>query len=692
MSSRIARSAKRRFFALMPRVAGGLLLVLAAAGCGDGNDAKTDLVVTEPQPQPARAEVMCKDYSGSDTIVKPKTITIHNNSESSTIYPVIATSKNAVNEWLQGCFRTDDTYPTNYAYKLYVNQGVGIPPGSSVTITLPLFSKFSAERYITWWNGGRVLLADRTDRLRNEKDEALETPKEVSCVGVNTECALTTYASDVLFPENTYAQLSEFTFGDSIVPVGQSKRLLKPENVGYNISYVDHVYMPVAMGPKDNPYIGYSGSAQSLTRFRSNVASFLNSPLGEGWPVYNLRELKLPGGYNIFAQRAGTLPPEDDAPVKPAGGFPPVLTVLPCIDGGCTEAQKNSVRFGESVQRMQNLWGSCVDWNEDVSPYVTKTVACPSDLKAKLTAVKNFFEQNHKQYAQMYAAGQCSSGVAGLPVPFNFWQAINHIYGWVPFNEGCGAAANPLAATEIPGWDHTKIQFMYIHELQYNYKTVGIQPELLFNPYVQLIHDSNYLAMDAYGFSVDDAVGFMSELGSGLIMTVGGTKGLENPQQFSYADGFSLAIGVPQSMVTQANVALIKKYGICVLNQDPSDPECQRDKQDVIMPTDSQIAGFRVGTVAAYPIRVRFTDLRDNQYSFIVGSKFAPCGGDMDSSQCPTNRADIFDRTRCTVTTSRGEKHPKSDDWCQNANPNQQREGQLTKNYLSFPQPVDYMQ
>ncbi|MFO8702900.1 hypothetical protein SC603_12505 [Legionella pneumophila serogroup 2] len=622
--------------------------------------------------------IECKDYDGNSITIQPKTITIYNNSET-LIYPVLATSKNAVNEWLQGCFRTTEPYPTKYVYKLYVNEGTGIAPGASVTITLPLYSQLSKDRYITWWNGGRVLLADKNDRLRNENDEKLHTPLNVSCQGQNNGCKLSIYSSDVQFPEDIYAQLSEYTFGDSIVPPKQSLRLLKPENVGYNISYVDHVYMPIAIGPKNNPYIGYSGSGQSLSVFREHLDLFLKTTIGQGWPVYNLSELKLPGGYNIFAQRWGTLPPEHNVPVKPKDGLPPVLTVLACIQDECTDEQKKSLRFGEAVQRIQNLWGSCVSWDEDISKYVTQTIDCPQDLKINLQALQKFFKQNHQQYLQMYADGKCNLNPDSKPVPFNYWEAINHIYGWVPFNEGCGAAANPLADTKISGWDHAKIQSMYIHDLQYNYKRSNITPELLFNPYVQLIHDKNYLSMDAYGFSVDDAVGFMSELGDGLIFTVGGTQGLENQQQFNYADGFSVAIGVPQSMVDKVNTPLIKKYGVCVLDQEIDDRNCQQDKQDVIMPVNSQIAGFRIGTVSTYPIKVRFTDLNDNEYEFIVNEKFDPCTG--EPSQCPANKAEIVNKQSCIVTNSKGDKHPKSDDWCQNANPNQQNEKQLTKNY-----------
>ncbi len=635
--------------------------------------------------------IECKGYNYQKLTVKPKTITIYNNS-AGTIYPVLATSKNSVNEWIQGCFRTTDPYPTNYVYKLYVNEDKGIAPKSSATITLPLFNKISADQYITWWNGGRMVLADDSENLRDPKDTLIKAKLTgVSCEGESADCKLSVYSSDVQFPENIYAQLSEFTFGDSIIPPGQSHRLLKPDNVGYNISYVDHVYMPVAIGPKSNPYIGYSGSTQSLSKFREHLQEFLNTDIGSGWPVYNLGKLKLPGGYNIFAQRTGTLHPDDNAPVKPKDGFPPVLTVLKCIEGKCNEKEKASLHFGESVQRIQNLWGSCVSWNDDTSEYVTNKVSCPKKLKDDFSVIQRFFKQNHKDYVKMFNAGQCKTDQnITKPVPFNYWEAMKHIYGWVPFNEGCGAAANPLVATKINDWGHAKVQSMYIHDLQYDYLDTQLATRLLFNPYVKLIHSSEYLSMDAYGFSVDDAVGFMSELGDGLVFTVGGKRGLENKQAFNYADGFSLAIGVPQSMLEKANTPLLKRYGICSFKKGNKD-SCAKVKQDVNLPNNSQIAGFRIGNVPNYPIKVNFTDADDNLYSFVVTAKFAKCPSSANSSECPLNRSKIVDKASCIVKNKAGKKHLKSNDWCQNANPNQSREKQITKNYISFPQPVNYM-
>lgn len=680
-------------------------VALSACGGGDGggaNHAAAFLPAVPPVP-PAdagggsgdggpSANVTCKDFDGNAVSVKPKTITVHNNSDR-VIYPVLSTSENAKNEWIRGCFRVDDKlYPTTSVYKLYVNEGTGIPANSSVTVTLPLYSELSTESYITWWNGGRVVLADSNERLRQDEDKKLDTPAAVTCEGKNTGCALSVYSSKVQFPENIYAQLSEYTFGDAIVPAGQ-KPLLKPDNVGYNISYVDHVYLPIGIGPKNNPYIGYSGSVRSLAAFADALGAFMGGDAGKGWPVYNLNSLKLPGGYNVFAQRTGVLPAVDNVPVKPALDVP-VLTVQKCIAGQCTEDEKKNLHYGEAVQRMQNLWGSCVNWGaEDISQYVSETVTCPADMATKMDAVKQFFAQNHQSYLALFTGTEkkCPAAKAEKPV-FTYMEALKHIYGWVPFNEGCGAGDNKLADTTIPGWTHATIQPMYIHDLQYNYKQAAVKSDakLNFNPYVSLIHES--LQMNAYGFSVDDAVGFMSELGDGLVFVVGGPNGLENPRQFSYLDGFAVAIGAPAKL--GQGTPLIKKYGVCALNQDASDPNCDADKQDVTMPTNSLIAGFRVGSVPSYPVKVRFTDLKDNLYTFQVVEKFKACAAGSAADDCPGNKLAIQAAVSCSVTRSDGTAHPKSAQWCVGANPNQSREDkdpQVSKNFMSFPVPVDYL-
>lgn len=666
-----------------------LAVVVALSACGGGDGGSEPTADAGGGVIPS-SNVTCKDFDGNAVTVKPKSITVYNNSDR-VIYPVLSTSENAKNEWIRGCFRVDDKlYPTTSVYKLYVNEGTGIPANSSVTVTLPLYSELSTENYITWWNGGRVVLADSNERLRQDEDKKLDTPAAVTCQGQNTSCALSVYSSKVQFPENIQAQLSEYTFGDAVIPDKQ-KPLLKPDNVGYNISYVDHVYLPIGIGPKNNPYIGYSGSVQTLPTFASALSAFMGSDTGKGWPVYNLNSLKLPGGYNVFAQRTGVLPAIDNVPVKPTDS-PPVLTVQKCIAGQCTEDEKKNLHYGEAVQRMQNLWGSCVNWGaEDISAYVTETVTCPTDMAAKMNAVKEFFAQNHRTYLALHTGEACKASTPEKPV-FTYMEALKHIYGWVPFNEGCGAGDNRLADTTISGWTHATIQPMYIHDLQYNYKQTEVKnnPKLNFNPYVALIHED--LQMNAYGFSVDDAVGFMSELGDGLVFVVGGPNGLENTKQFSYLDGFAVAIGAPKTL--SEGTPLVKKYGVCALNQDANDPGCNRNKQDVTMPANTRVAGFRVGSVPSYPVKVRFTDVKDNLYTFQVTEKFAACAASSASTQCPSNRDAIKAGLSCSVVRSDGTVHPKSTDWCDGANPNQSRDEkdpQVTKSFMGFPVPVDYL-
>lgn len=649
----------------------------------------------------------CFDADNQPMPVRAKTITIHNN-HSDVIYPIVATSRNDVNQWMQACKRSTADYPTKKVYKLFVNLGEGLPPNSSVTVTLPVFSDLGNEQYITWWNGGRVLLGDRNEGfLDSNIDVPIEIPPGVTCVGDNAVCNLKLYSSDIMPVEHSPAQLSEYTFGDSISPGIGQPRLLNPENVGYNISYVDHVYLPVAIAPKNNPYIGFNGTVQSFADFRRHVDEFV-AGIGNGWPVYNMkRPLKLPGAYKAMTDRDGYVPGRDDVPVKPPSKpNPPVLVLPECIDDPVQCGDKIDKTFGEAVQRMQNLWGSCVAWNEDLSKYVTERIDCPEDLKKNMQVVKDFFAQNYEQYASKYNTSECKNPTVPKVV-FGYENALQHIYGWVPFNQGCGAAFNPLAETKVRDWDHAKIQPMYIHSLQYNYtsEAVKLNPKLIFNPYVKLIHDD--LKMNAYGFSVDDAVGFMSELGDGLIFAVGGPRGLENENAFSYSDGFSVHIGTPLYLVDKRNRSLIKKYRVCSIANSADNPDCA-GKPDVIMPENRNIAGFRVGTVDMvggkpnYPIRVLFTDVDDNLYNIVVQEQFEQCPDDRDIASCPTNKAAIIDKNdplSCSVTDSKGQPHRESKAWCGPVNANQSRENinkevsvwdRITKNHISAPQPVDF--
>jgi hypothetical protein len=83
-------------------------------------------------------------------------------------------------------------------------------------------------------------------------------------------------------------------------------------NVGYNISYLDQVYLPVALAPclnepcnpnvPDPSAVGYLGTTKSVADFRTFLTQFAQA---QDWPRYSdplddAARPRLPGTYNIF--------------------------------------------------------------------------------------------------------------------------------------------------------------------------------------------------------------------------------------------------------------------------------------------------------------------------------------------------------------------------------------------------------
>lgn len=651
------------------------------------------LVLGVAQAQDIPGSVQCNDLKMNPFTIKPKTITIRNNSNDGTvIYPVVTVAKSDDNQWIKACFRTDTVYKTEL-YKIYINETNGLAPNQEVTLTLPVLTRggLEGDQFISWWNGGRIILANKKDDLdtiRSQEKPMGSIPEGLQCEGDSgTHCNMAIYAAKTEFPANISAQLTEFTFGAVNPPKGEKFLLMDPTNVGYNISYVDHVYLPVAMGPKGNRYIGYTGSTMHLAEFRQKMREFLApGNIGDGWPVYNSTDLKLPGGYNVFAQRYGTLVKRPGIPVVPEHDNPPVLTLLKCVEGHCTDKEKRLEHFGKSVQDMQNLWAACMQpdhfydslSNHDVNQPM---IDCPADMKENFQKIHKFFMDNYENYKKVvFPSGVCTKGPNKKPILNDPMQMLLHIYGWVPFNEGCGADANALAGAPGSAQDkrHAVIQPIYIDKLQYNFVKHPDAP--LFNPYVKLIHD--YLGMNSYAFSVDDAVGFMSEVGDGVIVTVGGGKGLENEEAFDYKKGFVVQIGTPKPL-DGTRKPLLRSYGVCYYNENPADPDCKKVIQDIDLPKDVQIPGFRIGTIKEYPFKIAFTDMNGNVYTFKVMGDF--------SELFKKDRKTIIDHATCEVRDPDNNLHPNSQKWCNTDNPNQQKEEQLTKNYLSFGDPADYL-
>jgi hypothetical protein len=100
-------------------------------------------------------------------------------------------------------------------------------------------------------------------------------------------------------------------------------------------------------------------------------------------------------------------------------------------------------------------------------------------------------------------------------------------------------------------------------QLQYNFMSAPLNLQQQFNPFTQLVHGELTLNANSYAFSVDDAAGFQSNPGEGLVIAIGGAKGLPNdipvPKPADFNTDFEVNLGDTQAQSRPDWT----KYGIC---------------------------------------------------------------------------------------------------------------------------------
>lgn len=466
--------------------------------------------------------------------VPTKTITFYNNSAAQTLYPVIqAPIINGPNAtvhdlWMQAFFDVQDVntqiFNTTYLYKIYVNRNGGIPPHGSVTITVPFYTQLLAttaddlgkvdDQFIDWWNAMRIFVFNGKDAVNAAYDYSVDRQGRVvppiqvapvagatvpTCSSGQTACEPLVIAAYVNgFPTSVPAQLVEYTFAAAQGPPLNPVLSINLAVVNFNISAVDSVYLPAAIGAHGNATAAnaYLGSTQLVAPFRARLNAF--SDAGESWPFYvpayytaanptvpfaspppGVKAYPLPqisSTNTVYAELFRNPPPD-----------PPVLS---------SDTQKGIGNLGSTAQGTMDLWNKC-----------TSSVADNSTTCQNIRTVNDFFVSDYHA---------CFPGVS-LPDTDIF---LRDVYGWVQF-PGC---STPLAS--VPGYADTIGKYC---DLQYNFFDPSVQASDIFNPYVALIHQR--LKSNAYAFSIDDAVSFKSLPGDGIIVTVAGSNGLENTTQ-----------------------------------------------------------------------------------------------------------------------------------------------------------------
>jgi hypothetical protein len=478
-----------------------------------------------------------------------KTITIVNNS-AHVMYAVIQApiqfGKNVHDLWMQAQLGVKEAdylnrpFLTTKLYRAWINHGNGgIPPGGSVTITVPFYTQLHPwtqansgkvqDQFVDWWNAMRVYVfegKDATDAAYNySQDNPPQgqpvkpvlppypiTPMTGAAVPTCTSgCALDLRSYFIGFPNGIPAQLVEYTFAAAEGPPNQSTFSIDLAKVNYNISAVDSIYLPMAIGAKGNNTAAntYLGSVQNVQAFQTALNEYTLQ--GGLWPAF-VPAYFLPSN-SIIAVPSPNGPPRGittyPQPQVPSANFmyaesyrvpapaPPTLT----SDGDPPWVTKRTHgQLGDVGQGTLDLWNKCT------------TGGGTSKTCTQIQAIRDFFVADYKV---------CFGAPPRLNDPNVLHAFVRDVYGWVQF-EGCaGSLANTLPA-QYPAAIKT------FCDLMYNFFTVTDDSEV-FDPYVKLVHVT--LASNAYAFSIDDEQAFKSLPGTGVIVTIAGANGLENKTQ-----------------------------------------------------------------------------------------------------------------------------------------------------------------
>jgi len=498
--------------------------------------------------------------------VPMKQIEIINNSKE-TIYPYIFIGKHdPVDQWLQACNNVNRVshptwqYPSDQVYRVYVgwdsvNKVVtGMKPHTLTTINVPFYSVIAdnpapdkVDNYINWWNGTRVSIIDDKkslddemkrlgDKVINNADRAqltcsdtppsyppLPSDYKYVCDSSTLSPTFSPTGNQAAFSPMMPEQLNEYTFGD--IDPGTDPYLFDPTNVGYNISYVDHFYLPIAIQPINNKdrkdVVGYVGTVKDIPAARIIMSSFVTD---QKWPLfkkgsyeYPANANKLPGTYNV-------------------------------INDEGVDIEPNTIR-----EDLVKNWFACVASGTN-----------PNADNCK--KVDNLFQKNYAVFPAKCAAQYPGDNEPPISDRPEFY--VKHIYGWVAFDDcikgrlktdkARGFDSNDLSQTKDGDFDGAEKAYQILQ-----YTTTEMSPinHLYFNPYVQLIHGSKYMGMiGAYAYSIDDRVGFMHFPGDGVIISVGGADGLPNPVEYDKSKVIHVGLG-------SADALKVKWYSYQLENQ-----------------------------------------------------------------------------------------------------------------------------
>ncbi len=476
-----------------------------------------------------------------------KTVTITNNSDQ-TLFPVIQApiqhGLDVHDLWLQAQLGVKEAdylsrpFQTTKLYRIWINHDKGgVAPHQSVTITLPFYTQLQPstpdnlgkveDQFVDWWNAMRIFVFDGQDAAtaaynfsqdNPPKGVALKpvlppypiTPMAGAALPACTGCTLDLRAYYPGFPYGIPAQLIEYTFASAEGPPNAKAFNIGLKQVNYNISAVDSIYLPTAIGAKDNNDASnsYLGSTMNVAEFREQLEKFARQ--GTLWPQFVPAYYLPPNSIGAVPSLDG--PPDHikayPQPQVPSANFmfaesfrdpaPAPPTLSSDADSHWVK-QPAQGKLGDVGEATLKLWDKCMNGGTG------KTCA-------QIQAIRDFFVADYKA---------CFAREPNLKDPAVLHEFLRDVYGWAQF-PGCTESLADKNPKEYPDAIKT------FCDLMYNFFTVKDDADV-FDPFVKLIHVT--LKSNAYAFSIDDAQAFKSIEGTGVIITVAGSQGLENTTQ-----------------------------------------------------------------------------------------------------------------------------------------------------------------
>jgi hypothetical protein len=555
-----------------------------------------------PLPTPAGGFVQPSQVMSQVNIQANKTITIYNNTDKP-IFPIIEDVNTGQNPDNNNAYYDPNDTP-GQEYRLYAGytEKVGgtnknflrIPVGASITLTLPMVfwdagtiqvvadTPATRQRFLAPLNpGGNVLgrpfLYNTSDAKEAVVSATLKGENLGGAQGAEILYTTTEPASKGIISDAP-SQLLEFTIRDQSMPATPTTHFTN--SVDYDISYINNLYLPVAM-EADKPHVGYIGTLDNINTFETAVTAFKGGKIlndyfgGKGWPFYYTSDpaapiapaalIRLVGAQNIFGDNvAASSYNLLRTMLSSSSGNQASGGVLPATNGDYAESDLANLWFGW-LNYYSKISGTPITGNlaklmQQTQIPVQPVTITPNPNTSWMTASGKVSDTQFAN-AFAYTVYQVMNAFSNAPnIVFNnsaqpalrtFMQAIigNTISTVADAKSPAGVLLTQEEVALLQGEPNTDVQVLAPGQPNYSlpvgkngypYPTpagptapakewaVG---KYNLDPFVWFVH--KYLGAYSYAFSVDDHFGnIMVDDATGFTIAVGGPTGINDTNPY----------------------------------------------------------------------------------------------------------------------------------------------------------------